>query len=331
MFQVSLLSMFFAMSCATVLPSVPPQALLTPKQAHTKLAHISTNKVQLWVVNHVKAHRHLDTNGMVNDTALVNETLKNIDAVVQGGGDALVLMNAKTKIDVYERVIAAVRERYPAFPLAISAPKYGPKNLTEAFRLAKKFNAQIVWCKVAPDEAFKYKSETGEYVKGETIERHFALKTQKDTLPAAMHVAGVQMEHTKPLTRLTLPEAIHAVLGSVDGINIAGPKTGIAAEVERVKKAHRAANGYPLGLVSNVSVDNIEPVLPYIDYVIVENSIKEEDNDLRISREKVWELRSLIDELGYGTDGAQAPRTMEEMHGDDHANHHGHSAHGHHH
>ena len=139
------------------------------------------------------------------------------------------------------------------------------------------------------------------------------------------------MKYTKPLNKLTFPQAIGSALGSVDGINVTGPKTGIVADVERIKQAHDAAKGYPLGLASGVSVENIEPVLPYIDYVIVGTSLKEDDNDLRTSREKVWALRSLINELGYGTDGAQAPRTMEEMHGGDQAHHHEHGDHSHHH
>ena len=337
MHRLSLFPIILVMSCATVpsKPTVPPQAPITQRQARTKLSSISTNKVQLWVVTHVRAHRHLDANGKVEENSLIAGTLKDADAVVQGGGDAIVLINSKAKLDVYERVIAAVRERYPNFPLAISALDYGPKNLTEGFRLAKKFKAQVVWCEVAPDEPFEYESDDGKYVKGETTERNFALKHQKDVLPTAMHVAGVHMKYTKPLNELTFPQAIKAALGSVDGINVTGPKTGVVADIERIKQAHQAASGYPLGLASGVSVDNIEPVLPFIDYVIVGTSLKEDDNDLRTSREKVWALRSMISELGYGTDGAQAPRTMEEMHGDDESNHqhhnHSHGDHKHHH
>jgi len=211
----------------------------------------------------------------------------------------------------------AVRARYPDFPLAISALDYGPNNLSEGFRLAKKFNAQIVWCEVAPGEPFEYEADDGKYVKGTTTERNFALKLQKDTRPAAMHVAGVHMKYTRPLNDLSLSDAVKQALGSIDGINVTGPKTGVRADLERIKKAHQAAAGYPLGLASGVSAENIAPVLPFIDYAIVGTSLKEDHDKLRTSREKVWRLRALINELGGGTPGFAAPKTMAEMHADD--------------
>ena len=316
-------------ACATTPapPSTPPQAPITVAQARTKLQAISTNKIQLWVVTHIRAHKHQLPDGSIDEAKLITGALTDADAVVQGGGDVIVLINSRAEMPVYERVIAAVRERYPDFPLAISALDYGPKNLTEGFRLAKKFNAQIVWCEVAPDEPFEYEDDDGKYLKGTTTERNFALKTQKEFKADAMHVAGVHMKYTRPLNKLSLPQAVEASLGSLDGINITGPKTGIRADVTRIEVAHKAARGYPLGLASGVSVENIEAVLPFIDYAIVGTSLKEEDDKLRTSREKVWQLRSLINELGGGTDGAAAPKTMQEMHGSDHDHDHGHEHH----
>ena len=172
--------------------------------------------------------------------------------------------------------------------------------------------------------AFEYEDDDGSYVKGTTTERNFALKTQNDVGPNAMHVAGVHMKYTRPLNDLSFPDAVKTALGSVDGINVTGPKTGVLADVKRIEIAHTSAGGYPLGLASGVSVENIAPVIPFIDYAIVGTSLKEDDDKLRTSREKVWQLRSLINELGGGTDGAAAPKTMEEMHGSEpgHEHHH---------
>jgi len=310
-------------ACATT-PTTPPQAPITAEQARNKLQKISSNKVQLWVVTHIRGHKHvIDADGSIDEDRLISGALVDADAVVQGGGDAIVLINSRTKMPLYERVIAAVRNRYPDFPIAISALDYGPNNLTEGFRLAQKFNAQVVWCEVAPDEPFEYEDDNNTYVKGTTTERNFALKVQKDTKPDAMHVAGVHMKYTRPLNDMSFPDAVKNALGAMDGINVTGPKTGVLADVKRIETAKQAAEGYPLGLASGVSVDNITPVMPFIDYAIVGTSLKEDHDKLRTSREKVWQLRALMNELGGGTLGAAAPKTMQEMHADDgdHAHH----------
>lgn len=296
---------------------VPEQAAITVDQARAKLARISSNKVQLWVVAHVRAHKHKLADGSIDETRLINGTLTDADAIVQGGADAIVLINSRAKMPVYERVIAAVRERYPDFPMIISALDYGPNNLTEGLRLVKKYNAQAVWCEVAPGEPFEYEDDDGKYVKGVTTGRNFALLQQKQTAPGAMHVAGVHMKYTRPLDNLSFTDAIAKSLGSMDGINVTGVKTGVRAGAAHIKEAHAAAKGYPVGLASGVSVDNVEPVLPYIDYAIVGTSLKEDHDKLRTSRERVWQLRHLMNELGYGTAGALAPKTMAEFHADD--------------
>ncbi len=274
--------------------------LIAVDEARAKLRSISSRKVQLWVVIHVRAHKTLKADGTVDEDKLIADALANAAAVVDGGADAIVIINSRCEMPLYERVIAAVREKYPDFPLAISALDYGPKNLTEGFRLAKKFGAKVVWCEVVPEETYEYESDDGKYVAGEMTPLAMALDTQAAVMPEAMHVAGVHMKYTKPTDGLTFPEAMKRAHGSVDGMNITGPKTGVRAEVDRIRIAHENAGGYPIGLASGVSVENIAPVIQYIDYAIVGTSLKEPDNALRTSKDRVTALRALMTELSEG-------------------------------
>lgn len=288
-------------ACATT-PSPTPTSLplITPTVARAKFGGISKNKVQLWVVVHVRANKTLAADGTVDEAKLMADVLASADAVVRGGGDMIILINSRTEMPLYEKVITAVRQRHPTFPLGLSALAYGPTNLTEGFRLAAQYEAQMVWCETVPDEAIEYEEDDGKYTRADVIPLALALDTQARLRASAMHTAGVHMKYTRPLDGKTFEEAMLAALGKVDGINITGPKTGELADVERIRVARRIAGLHLIGLASGVSVENIASVLPYIDYAIVGTSLKDPSNPLLTSEVLVRDLRKRMDELGGG-------------------------------
>lgn len=266
------------------------------EKARSRLEAISKKKVQLWVVVHVRAHKTLKGDGSVDEARLVEDALANADAVVDGGGDMIVLINSRCELALYERVIAAVRTKHPRFPLGLSALSYGPSNLTEGFRLAKKFSAQMVWTEVAPGEAFEYEEDDGRYVPGVTTPPELAYQAQQ-AQPSVFHSSGVHMKYTRSTDGKSFEDSLRSALGRVDGINITGPKTAVLAEVEHVQKARRVVGRYPMGLASGVSVENISSVIPFIDYAIVGTSLKDPANPLRTSTGRVRALRVKMDEL----------------------------------
>jgi predicted TIM-barrel enzyme len=275
-------------------------AVTTEEAARKKLAGISGRKVQLWVVVHIRAHKHMLEDGSVDEKKLIAGALKDADAVVNGGGDMIILINSRCEMPLYERVITAVRERHKDFPLGISALSYGPENLTEGFRLAKAFDAKMVWTEVVPDTLFEYEDDDGSYVKAEVTPRALARDVMAETKPDAMLVAGVHMKYTRNLDGRDFEEAMTFSLGAVDGLNITGPRTGVLADAERVAKARAAAGGWPVGLASGVSTENIGAVIEHIDYAIVGTSLKEPDDALRTSESRVRELRELMTKLSEG-------------------------------
>lgn len=286
---------------APALPTEPAQPPITVEEARAKLAKISPKKLQLWVVVHIRGHKHLNADGTVDEARLIAGALDDADAVVHGGGDMILLINSRAEMPVYERVITAVRERYPNFPLGISALSYGPDNLTEGLRLAVAYDAVMVWTEVVPGEPFEFEDDDGTYKKAETTGRDFALRVHRATKPDVMHTSGVHMKYTRTLNDLTFPQAMAAAHGSVDGINVTGVRTGVLADVERIKIAKESAGGYPLGLASGVSVDNVSAVAAYIDYAIVGTSLKKPDDKLHTSMERVIALRSLMSHLTEGS------------------------------
>ncbi len=295
--ELSLFALPCLLACASSSLAPPSLPELTPEVARQKLARISKRTVQLWVVVHVRAQKNLRPDGSVDEEALIRGAVEDADQAVTGGADAIVLINARAELPLYERVLTAVRAKHPEVPLGISALAYGPENLREGFRLARTFDADIVWCEVVPDEAFEYEDDDGSYKPADTTTRALALEVQARDRPEAMHVAGVHMKYTRPTDGLSFPDAVKRARGSVDGIIVTGPETGILADVERIRTAREMAGEHVLGLASGVSVDNIEAVIQYIDFAIVGTSLKRTENPLRIDGEKVRALRARMDAL----------------------------------
>lgn len=273
---------------------------ISAEVARAKLESISVNRLQLWVVNHVRANRTLTPDGQIDESKLIADALQNAEAIVNGGADMIIMINSPCPMDVYERVLTAVRERYPTFPLGVSALDYGPDNLTEGFRLAAQFDAQMVWCEVAPGEEIEYQVSGNTYLPAAVTPVELALETQAQLKPDAMHTAGVHMKYTRNTDGKTFEQSMMDSLGTMDGINITGPTTGVLADVERVQLARQLAGDHPMGLASGVSNDNLASVAEYIDYAIVGTSLKSSQNTLYIDEAKVRSMRELMNSLGGG-------------------------------
>jgi predicted TIM-barrel enzyme len=276
-------------------------AVTSAERARAKLRAISAKPVQLWVVVHVRAHKNKKPDGSVDEDRLMLGALADADAVVRGGGDAIVLINSRCPMPLYERVISAVRGRHPGFPLIISALAYGPENLTEGFRLAKRFDARGVWLEVVPGTQFEYETDDeGVYARAEVTPRSLARAVMAAEAPGAMLLGGVHMKYTRDLSGRSFAQSMRHALGGVDGLNITGVRTGVRADVERVRLARDEAGEWPMGLASGVSVENVGAVIDYIDYAIVGTSLKVPDDPLRTSEERVRALRGHMDELTRG-------------------------------
>jgi predicted TIM-barrel enzyme len=273
----------------------PPR--ITVEEARAKLRAISAKKVQLWVVVHVREHKHLAADGSVDQEALLAGAVRDVDAALEGGADLVMLINSRCAMPRYESILSAIRARHPDVPLGISALAYGPANLTEGFRLARAFNAQVVWCETVPGERIEYEDDDGTYQPAGVILPDEALGRQRSVMPGAMHVAGVHMKYTRPVDGRSFPDAVRASRGLVDGINVTGPRTAVLADASKVAQAREAAGDWPLGLASGVDVDNIGSVVNYIDYAIVGTSLKDPADDRRVSPARVRALRDRMDEL----------------------------------
>ena len=183
--------------------------------------------------------------------------------------------------ETLERALAHARSRYPN---AILGANYlggepDPYGFINGFRLVKEYDLQIVWTDFSGVDLVKELPE----ISLQTIEKQ---RPEKAFYCSGIHMKyGTLLELNKPIEKSAL-EAI----GWVDGLIVTGAKTGVATDPEKARRARSVIGDYPLGAASGVSVENVEWILPYIDYCLVNTSIS--DSNHRILKDKVRELRA---------------------------------------
>ena len=75
----------------------------------------------------------------------------------------------------------------------------------------------------------------------------------------------------------------------MDVVTTSGPRTGGAAEVEKIARMKAAIGSYPLALASGITPENVHAYLPHADCFLVATGISRSFSELEPSR-----VRSLV-------------------------------------
>lgn len=90
-----------------------------------------------------------------------------------------------------------------------------------------------------------------------------------------------------------IDEAVKESIGNMSVITTSGDGTGVAADLDKVQKMHKALDGNGvLGIASGVDVDNVEFYLPFIDRFLVSTGISIDHSNLDF--EKMVQLNKKI-------------------------------------
>lgn len=214
---------------------------------------------------------------------LFEQACQDIDASLEGGADAVVLINEWSSLQELESTLEAVRRKYPQAPLGVNylGDDAEPYGYRDSFRLAREYGLQIVWTDFSGVDLIREKPP---------VDLH-AIEAARP--PSVFYCSGVHMKYS---TLLNPEKSIEAsalqAMGWVDGIIVTGPKTGIAADPTKVRRAREAIGRYPLGIASGVSAENVHEIADSIDFCLVASSLQ--DPAKRIVREKVTRLRAAL-------------------------------------
>lgn len=229
-----------------------------------ELEKLSKNKKQIWVVGY--------TNGTVEDS------IRDLETTFANGGDAIVYEGSDyRKLD---QVLEAVRKQ---FPNKIVGVNYLGATISyiETFELAKKHKLQIAWTDYSGIDLVVEAPE-------------ISLHNVDMTKPAGVfYVSGIHMKYlTLRDENKSIEKSARQAMGWMDGVTITGPATGQATDPEKARRTRVVLGDHPMGAASGVSPENVQTLLPYIDYMLVNTSIASADR--RIIPERLKALRDAI-------------------------------------
>lgn len=270
--------------------------LLDQDAARAKLRALSHNKVQLWVVVPVAVRPVTLMDGSVDMAQLTEVALFNAEAARSGGADVVVLHNMDADLETFSRVVATVQLRYPRLPLGLAMGGLAPQDLSDAFVLAHRHQAQVVVTHTAPGQAVAYRTQDGSWQPAQVIPVAWALGVHRGVRPGAMHVSGVHMPDVRPLDEGSAAHAVYAALGTVDGVNV--PANGATAQAAR-----NAAGAWPLGAVGVTQPRQLAAVAGYVDYTLADATVHPPALPAWVDADRVLQMRQELDRLGGDAQG----------------------------
>lgn len=223
---------------------------------------------QLWVVGYVNSN--------------LEDYIKDIENSFANGANAIVFESSDYK--KLDEALTEIRKKYPKhiFGVNFLGPDEHLMTYKETFELAKKHNMQIAWTDFSGVDLIKESPEV-------SLHEIDKLKP-KDVF----YVSGIHMKYSTLIDPdKTIERSALQAMGWVDGIVITGPKTGVATDATKAKKARSVIGDFPMGAASGVSAENVHDIRSYIDFVLVNTSIS--DKNHRINGEKVKALRKALD------------------------------------
>lgn len=255
-----------------VTPEVPRELEDKPRSPgiRDKLTRLSKNSKQLWTVVYVAKK---------GDILSILE--RDVQASLDGGADAAVLESGD--VALLEKAVIHARKRFPDAVLGANhlGDKQDPYGHKATFRLCAEHGLQIAWVDFSGVDLVKELPE---------ISLH-AIEAARPR--DVFYVSGIHMKYGTLLDpNKSIEQSALQALGWVDGVVVTGPKTGVPSDPDRVRRVREVIGSNPMGVASGVSVENVQSVLKYVDYCLVNSSIA--DSEHRLITNKVRELRTAM-------------------------------------
>lgn len=220
------------------------------------------------------------------DSSLVDEAFRDIEASLEGGADAVILINEWSKLHELESTLLQVRKRFPQIPLGVNylGDESEPYGYKDSFRLSREYNLKVVWTDFSGVDQIHEKPD---------ISLHEIASVRDQN---AFYCSGVHMKYsTLRNPQKTIEQSAQQAMGWVDGVIVTGPQTGVPVSPEVVRRARSVLGEYPLGVASGVSPQNVSLIKNDVQFLLVASSLQDENK--RIQKHKVRELVTALHDL----------------------------------
>jgi uncharacterized protein len=208
--------------------------------------------------------------------AVIELAVNDARAYARGGAHALFIENFGdipfTKGPVAPETIAAMAAAGRAIRAAVKVP-VGFNVLRNDARAA------LALCAVCGGAFIRVNVHTGAMLTDQGLiegNAYETLRYRQRICPQAGIFADVHVKHAVPLGNWTIEDAARDTVerGLADALIVSGAGTGLAADLEDVRRVRRAAPATRILLGSGVTLANVRHFLPLADGFIVGSSLK---------------------------------------------------------
>ena len=184
------------------------------------------------------------------------QTLINADYAWSNGADGIFLINHSIDTERLLEIYQAVRTHYPDKWIGLN---FLGTDAGEAMQLLPS-DADGLWTDNAEiDEA------------GPNIIPQKRYDNFKKAHPRCTYFGGVAFKYQRHVAELEL--AAEKAQQCMDAICTSGLMTGVAADIEKIKRLASAKGEKPLALASGITPENVTDFLPYVDHFLVATGI----------------------------------------------------------
>jgi uncharacterized protein len=211
-----------------------------------------------------------------NLEALIEFALKDARAYERGGAHALFIENFGdipfTKGSVAPETVAAMAAAGRAIRQTVKLPIGFNVLRNDA-------HAGLALCAVCGGAFIRVNVHTGAMLTDQGLiegNAYETLRYRRQVCPGAEIFADVHVKHAVPLGNWTIEDAARDTVerGLADALIVSGAGTGLATELEDVKRVRRTAPRTKILLGSGVTLANLQDFLPVADGFIVGTSLK---------------------------------------------------------
>ena len=212
--------------------------------------------------------------------AIVKSAVADAKAFERGGADVLVIENFG---DVPFTKSAVPAETVAAMAVAGAAVRAAVKLPAGFNVLRNDAHSALALCAACGGSFIRVNVHTGAMVTDQGLiegDAFATVRTMRHLAPGTEIFADVLVKHAAPLGGLAIEIAARDTVerGLADALVVSGTGTGVATEIEDVRRVRAACPGTPVLLGSGVTAQNVGGYLDYAAGFIVGTSVKRGGN-----------------------------------------------------
>lgn len=210
--------------------------------------------------------------------------MDSVEASVDAGCRGVFFTNQEISNEDLGRLILGVRTRHPTLWIGVNFLGFTP---AAALAIGESL-------RIYPDGLWSDQSGVVSAEGEQTYASEFRTAVERRGW-TGLYFGGVSFKYQRQVEPENLASVTETACQYMDVVCTSGPGTGLAADVEKIKRMHEGlVPGASLALASGVDSTNVESFLPYVDAFLVGTSLRDIRGPLK--REKVERLRLQIEE-----------------------------------